>query len=244
MPAMQVTDAPPIQVSPPRRARRARGRRGPGRALAGDVAIGCEPRAISHCARLALRLPVTGSSAMPLLPGRRRAPRRRSRRRRPASPPRPPCRADRPRRRPGRRARCGIGLQRQHLVRGRQHHTAPVGPLSHQAWPTMSLRARPSRARSAPRPPRAAALLRKGGAAKARRSPSRWSLTRPTAHSCTTYFAARLAAGLQPGVAAAQRRVAREGQLAAGREDAHAVVGRRPAWAAAGRWFRTGWSSW
>src|SRR6185369_9377768 len=37
---------------------------------------------------------------------------------------------------------------------------------------------------------------------------------------------ARLAAGFQPCVAAAQRRVARETQLAAGREDANAVVGR------------------
>jgi hypothetical protein len=49
---------------------------------------------------------------------------------------------------------------------------------------------------------------------------------------------------LQPGVAGAQRRVAGERQLAAGREDAHAVVGPRAGrWAAARRWFPTGWSS-
>ena len=53
----------------------------------------------------------------------------------------------------------------------------------------------------------------------------------------------RLAAGLQPGVAAAERRVAGEGQLAAGREDAHAVVGASARSAAAGRWSPTGWSS-
>jgi hypothetical protein len=35
----------------------------------------------------------------------------------------------------------------------------------------------------------------------------------------------RNAAGRQPGVAAAQRGMAGEGQFAAGREDAHAVVG-------------------
>ena len=77
-----------------------------------------------------------------------------------------------------------------------------------------------------------------------RRPPSRRMSTRPTPHCCTTAPGAlRHAAALEPGVAAAERRMAGERQLAARREDAHAVVGRRVGGRRAGRSSRSGWSS-
>ncbi len=82
-----------------------------------------------------------------------------------------------------------------------------------------------------------------GGAANASRSPRRIR-TSPAPHSWTTSSPARHAAGLEPGVRAAQRRVAGERQLAARREDPQPVVGARVRGRrAAGTWSRRGWSS-
>ena len=81
----------------------------------------------------------------------------------------------------------------------------------------------PARRRARRRPARSA---RSGGAANARPAAVRRTGISPAAHSwTTTSSAAGDAAGLEPGVARPERRVAGEGQLPPGREDPHPVVG-------------------
>ena len=186
------------------------------RALRRDVAAAAPALPISHCARLALRLPVTGSSAMPIGAAKARTSNAHVGARAAARRPR----------RPSRRA-----LQRR--VSGSSASTASARSSS-SAEPARAV-VEPARgehgARDAERRAhrgeqrRLDRSLASGGAANASRSPSCRIVTSPTAHCCTTRRASRHAAARQPGVAAAERRMAGERQLAARREDAHAVVG-------------------
>ena len=223
-----------------RRARHGRGRRGPARCPAPRCSARAPGRRpISHCASAALRLPVTGSSVMPLLPGKKArtsnahasdGPEPAEGRTAPTTPtlPRGPTT---PTSSPARMAR--VGAQREHLGRLAQQHAAPVGAV---VAPRMARRCprvpRPGRARSVPRRPRpadrtcaaAGRRMRAGPQRRPRRrrggsSPAR----RRTPARCGRPW--RLAAGLQPGVAAAQRRVAGERQFATRTEDAQLVVG-------------------
>jgi hypothetical protein len=129
---------------------------------AATYAAGATPLPISHCARPAFRLPVTGSSGTPIDAANARTSNRHAERREHGPE----------------HARVDFGdAQRR---RG-ERQARSVAPHPHEAH---------------------AALLH--------------DLARVARH----------AAGLQPRVAAAERRVAREGEFAAGREDAHPVVGR------------------
>ena len=110
------------------------------------------------------------------------------------------------------------------------------GPLSHQACAVMSSRATPR--------PRAMschvgfiqwAALDQGWSSERQAFAVTAQLHQPHAAFLHHVFAARHAAGLEPGVAAAQRRVAGERQFTTRAEDAHAVVGAR------GRALGRGW---
>ena len=225
-------------------ARPPRGRRAPARGR--PSAVPCEATydagsrsPASHWPMPALRLPVTGSSPIPI-PGQKARTshvRRRWRRRgrgRPRRCSRSPNAAQ-------------SGSQRQHGVGVLQQHRRPSRDRCRSSG---SRRSRTRRCRSA-RAIRArssadtAPERSSGGAAKASRlaGPPR-AATSPAPHSCTTSPAvARHSPGLQPGVRAAQGRVAGERQLAARREDPQPVVGARRRWAPAGTSSRTGWSS-
>ena len=219
-PSTQTTVSPPTQMSSPIAIDvDAAGATDRGALRSRHSAAGAMPAPISHCARLAFRLPVTGSSGTPSvgdegadlelrrLVGRDAGPRRddadlagraspRSRARAPA-----PRRASRAARRPSRavvdplRGLDRRGLDAQAADQLRQHRRLDVA-----AAPQRRRRERQALA-VAPDPHQAdAALLDDVGAA-------------------------RPAAGGQPRVAAAERRMAGERQLALGREDAHPVVG-------------------
>ena len=119
--------------------------------------------------------------------------------------------------------------QRQHLRRALQHHRAParavVDPLVMQHLGRRHAQAGDDA--------RQQLGLERPAAAQRRRREGQAAAVAADAHQADAALlhhqrrVARHAAGGQPGVAASERRVAGKRQFAAGREDAHAVVGGR-----------------
>ena len=108
-----------------------------------------------------------------------------------------------------------VGLQREQFVARAEHDGHPAGavvdPLRRADRLALDARLRAIAASVAAS---TAPLRRSGGAANASRLPSRRTRTRPTPHCCTiSSRESGLAAGREPRVAGAERRMAREGQL-------------------------------
>ena len=121
-----------------------------------------------------------------------------------------------------------VGLEREHGVgvveQQAEPHRAVVEHLGRHDL--LRLEAQRGRHLGQQRGARRAALERRRGEGQAfALAPDRHQARGALLHDAVRRLG--LAAGLQPGMAASQRRMAGEGQLAAGREDAHAVVGRR-----------------
>ena len=116
--------------------------------------------------------------------------------------------------------------QREHRLGAASSTPTQPGPLSTHWASTMSARSMPStdtirrRVSSSTGPERSS-----GGAANASAPSIRRSPIRPASHSWITRPRAVDPAARQPGVAGAERRVAGERKLPAGREDPHPVVG-------------------
>ena len=126
------------------------------------------------------------------------------------------------------RAGRGIGPQRQHLRRASRASPRPAGPVVDPLrGPDRGGCDAQAAAICASTSGASAPLRSSGGAAKASRSPLTADAHEAGAALLHDLVAARPVARGEPGLAAAQRRMAREGQLARGREDAHPVVGAR-----------------